>query len=488
MYRKKINLIFLLLILSGSFIQILNNSICIRNEEELVSIKFNAINYNNSTIISHDLLGMDSKNPSIAIDEEGGLHIVWEESGIWYANYNGSEWSEATKVSQSSYFWTHLMYVPTSIIVDKNGIIHIAWQEDFSYKIEGINAYIIVSEILYCSNNGTGWSDNIIISNNFNGNSFYPSMAVDSNGKAHIVWYDYSRGPWNSDSVIVYASNNGSGWTIPYVISDYDYGLSSSLNRHPDIFIDNEDMIHIVWAKENAYEDDFDIIYIFGDGYGWSNEILISDDSRNWNNGNSLRPSITGDKNGRIYVVWEDNTNGPWGTDYEIMFSYTEPPIYQWTKPIVISDDKRKWNDGSSVCPSITIDNSGKLHVVWEDYTNGIWGIDSDILYSSYDGVEWSKITIISDNNTNWNNGNSILPFIAIDINDKIHIVWEDNTDGIWGSDREIFYSSTEGYLLEINSSSENIPFGNHLLFLLIIGISIIFILLRKKYEISIKR
>jgi len=110
-------------------------------------------------------------------------------------------------------------------------------------------------------------------------------------------------------------------------------------------------------------------------------------------------------------VVWYDGTAGPWGTDYEIMYvNYSSSA--GWSNATVISDgfEGTYWNDGSSYYPSIAVDNSGNVHVVWEDDTAGPWGTDYEIMYVNYSSsAGWSNATVISDGfgGVYWNDGNS---------------------------------------------------------------------------------
>ena len=58
---------------------------------------------------------------------------------------------------------------------------------------------------------------------------------------------------------------------------------------------------------------------------------------------------------------------------------------WDFANATVISDGIQDiiWNDGMSYYPEIAIDNSGNLHVVWADETNGVWGTDQEIMYTS---------------------------------------------------------------------------------------------------------
>jgi hypothetical protein len=129
-----------------------------------------------------------------------------------------------------------------------------------------------------------------------------------------------------------------------------------------------------------------------------------------------------------------------------------------WSNSTVISDDYTHWNTGSSKEPSIAIDNNDTIHVVWQDDT-GYWGGDTEILYVSNTGSGWSNVSCISDV-YGWNDGSSDKPEIAIDINGTVHVVWEDTSNGEWGggpSDRETMYTSS--FTPTLGEPSDSEPF-----------------------------
>jgi hypothetical protein len=70
----------------------------------------------------------------------------------------------------------------------------------------------------------------------------------------------------------------------------------------------------------------------------------------------------------------------------------------KWSKVTVISDDYTGWNNGTSGSPSIAIDNNGSIHVVWHDETAGIWNNgfgDYEIMHTNYTATGWSNATVI---------------------------------------------------------------------------------------------
>jgi len=167
----------------------------------------------------------------------------------------------------------------------------------------------------------------------------------------------------------------------------------------------------------------------------WSNATVISD-LYGWNLLNSYHPSIAIDSNNNLHVVWDDFTNSEWGTDSEIF--YINNTGSGWSNATAISD-LYGWNDGESSYPDIAVDKNNNLHVVWEDDTDGEWGTDKEIFYITYTGSSWSNATVISDL-YGWNDKDCYHPMVAVDNNDNLHVVWWDYTSGEWGADTEIFY------------------------------------------------
>lgn len=143
------------------------------------------------------------------------------------------------------------------------------------------------------------------------------------------------------------------------------------------------------------------------------------------------------------------------------------------------------WNYESSIIPEIAVDNNNVIHVVWQDQTNGAWGIDTEIMYAQYTiATGWSNATVISDgyNSSYWNDGYSDNPKIAIN-NNQVCVIWDDNTDGVWGTDKEIMFISFEISVPPtcINPSG-GIPFSNF--FFLFKAASILGLIVHKKRKL----
>ncbi len=117
---------------------------------------------------------------------------------------------------------------------------------------------------------------------------------------------------------------------------------------------------------------------------------------------------------------------------------------FDWSQIEVISESifGQNNNFNSSRNVRLAVEND-KVYVVWEDNTtiNGA-GPDFDIFYRYFDGTIWSEIQVISEPvmGSDFNIGGSGSPAIAVE-NGKIYVVWIDsNNTNSAGTDYDIFY------------------------------------------------
>ncbi len=135
----------------------------------------------NSSIIVSNPDDIISQRPSITLDENDILHIVWEDStypyyNIYYRNINSGNLSEIKKINSSNDGFH------PSVYSDRYNNQYITWYESekilFIYFVEG-----------------KGWSDNFIISDQ-ELVLFFPQIVIDTN-QFFIIWNDYSHeGSW----------------------------------------------------------------------------------------------------------------------------------------------------------------------------------------------------------------------------------------------------------------------------------------------------
>jgi hypothetical protein len=139
-----------------------------------------------------------------------------------------------------------------------------------------------------------------------------------------------------------------------------------------------------------------------------------------WNPSDSVHPCIVTDNSGHIHVVWQDDNPG----NYEIFYRKSTDEGTSWT-----SKKRLTWNKGVSRNPALAADASGHIHLVWDDDTPG----RQEIFYrKSIDGgTTWSSTKRLTRLKRH-----SRFPAVVTDHSDRIHIVWCDLTPG----NHEIFY------------------------------------------------
>ena len=445
----------------------------LNSTNENFNIKTSVVSFPNATVISDGFGGVywndgESYDPVIAVDSNDTVHAIWEDGtdGVWgtdyeimYATYTtASSWSNATVISDGfgGVYWNDGYSLNPQIAVDSNDVIHVVWY-DGTDGVWGTDYEIMHANYTTAS----GWSNATVISDGFggvywnDGNSYNPAIAVDSTNAVHVAWYDYTDGIWGTglDTEIMYVNyTTASGWSNATVISDGFGGVYWNDGNSFDakFGIDGNDVINVVWedGTDGPWGTDYEIMHTkFTTATGWSNATVISDGFGGvyWNDGDSRDPAIAINSTNGIHVVWDDTTVGIWGTDREIMYADYSSAT-SWSNATIISDGQNNiyWNDGSSNDPEIIVDSNDVIHVVWDDTTVGIWGTDTEIMYNEYTSIMgWSLPQVISDgfSNVYWNDQTSSSTVITAST-DKVYIVWDDGTNGAWGIDNEIMFSS----------------------------------------------
>ena len=133
-----------------------------------------------------------------------------------------------------------------------------------------------------------------------------------------------------------------------------------------------------------------------------------------WNSGFSFGPAVAIDSGNIIHVVWFDDTPG----NSEIYYKKSTNGGTSWSV-----NQRLTWSSGYSSGPSMAIDSSDSIHVVWYDDTPG----NNEIYYkkSTTGGTSWNPAQRIT-----WTSGSSTVPAIAVDSSDAVHIVWQENISG----------------------------------------------------------
>ncbi len=343
----------------------------------------------------------NSFNPAIAVDSSGNPHVVWNDSTpgnyeVYYkkSSNGGTIWTTSQRLT----FNSGISWSP-AIAVGPSANLHLVWTDSTS---ENWESYYKKS-----SNGGISWTTSQRLTWN-SGFSTYPSVAVDSSGNPHVVWEDST--PGNYEVYYKKSSNGGAVWTAGQKLTS-----TSGDSGIPAVAVDSSGNLHVVWTEETSGNAEIYYKKSSNGGTSWTTGQRLT-----WTSGYSTDPSVAVDSSGNLHVVWTDDTSG----HDEIYYKKGSNGGAIWT-----AGQKLTSTSGASEIPSIAVDSSGDLHLVWGDDTPGNY----EIYYKkgSNGGANWTASQRIT-----WTMGFSGAPSIVIDPADNLHLVWYDSTPGNY----EIYY------------------------------------------------
>ena len=333
-----------------------------------------------STIDSDESSGSHN---SIAVDSNGHVHIAyqrefydWDEMAtqfdLKYATNASGTWVISTLEALGS------DQVYCSIAVDSEDRVHIAYS--FENSASGWR-----SNLKYATNRTGTWIISTIDNSDHVGS--YVSLALDSNDKAHISYYD------EQNRSLKYATDLSGSWEI--FILDSSGGVGDYTGEYSSLAVDSNNRPHI------AYH-----LRIFGDAYlkyarNTSGTWEIS--QLTYNTSRRRFASIAVDSNNHVHIVSSYETGG-----LEYRNNITGEWTYQYqTIPTV-------GHVGTN--PSISLDRNNKVHIA---YTG-----NQSLMYGNNVSGSWY---IVPADSQGYVGGN---PSIALDSNDVVHMVHWDFSNG----------------------------------------------------------
>jgi BNR repeat-like domain len=233
------------------------------------------------------------------------------------------------------------------------------------------------------------------------GTSWYPTIAVDFSGHIHLFWEDDT--PGNLEIYYKTSADGGGTWSTSRRLT-----WTSGASEKPAVAVDSFNNIHVVWHDDTPGNDEIYYKKSTDGGTTWSAGIRLT-----WTPGNSQDASIAVDASGDIYVVWDDDTPG----NDEIYYKKSTDGGFTWP-----TSSRLTFASGDSSLPVISVDSSGKVHLIWQDQAPG----NLEIYYrrSPDGGTTWDGIQRLT-----WTSKDSNVPDMAV-YSGIIYIVWYDYTYG----------------------------------------------------------
>ncbi len=313
-----------------------------------------------------------------------------------------------------------------ALAVGSNGIIHAVWEDDSRLGNPWMN------DILYTSGDGVQWAEPVQLSGMDTTFSFLPRIAVDAEGRPHVVWNHHAIFP---DGAIYYATLTDSGWTEPLNLTPWN-----STRYAPDIAIDGNGLIHVIWT--DYIFGNGEIVHSYFNGQEWSPIENVSNDSLD-----SGWSRILVDSANHLHVVWA-NIAGV-GIQCQVYYTFFDGVSWCQTVNLSLTDSL------PSIRPDLAVDPYDHPHVVWNQVTQwGSSGVVEEIFYRHHDGAAWSEAI----NLTNLGLRTADYPVMAIsDGNEKfvlfglssdtgdMRVNYMYSTDSTWSYPDSIF----EGHFFE---------------------------------------
>ncbi len=303
----------------------------------------------------------------------------------------GENWTEHQITTGSSYDQSH-----PSIAVDSNDYLHVVW--DGSYSA------FVYNRIRYSgsTDGGVTWSAIKNITQSAPQQyQYYPSIAVDSEDTLHVVWYGkYSLAAPGSSYQIRYSNATTSKGSGPAQRTWLPIQNISNIARNqynPSIAIDSSDNLHIVFYGTYSGLSPGSYYQIRCSNISHGAKIGVATWPINITNiaYNQYYPSIAVDNNNKLHVVWNGTSSGSAPGSYnQVRYSNSAEGI-KWSAPINIS---RQIVDQCN--PSISVlAGSNALNVAWCGVPNSIVSIGPQLRLSSYTGGSWTwPINLTNDN------------------------------------------------------------------------------------------
>ena len=325
---------------------------------------------------------------SLALDGDDYAHISYYDGStrdLKYARWTGSAWGIQTVDSEGD------VGQHTSLALDADGRAHISYSD--LYYIPWVYAG---RQLKYARWTGSAWSIETV-ANLYNTDSLYTSVAVGSQGHAHIS-YQWCGWP---NCALMYARWTGSAWSIEAV--------DSTAGSYSSLALDADGQPHITyaggpwpsWASVRPWWLTSSLRYALWTGSAWSIQTL---DRAGYVGGGT---SLALDGDGHPHISYSEGRRVRGGP---CTLKYARWTGSAWSIETVDSVPS-EWT-------SLALDAEGYPHISYCDETN------YDLKYARWTGSAW-KIEIVDGGfEPLGGTGNASL---ALDADGDPHIIYSAN-------------------------------------------------------------
>ncbi|HRN27333.1 MAG TPA: T9SS type A sorting domain-containing protein [Ignavibacteriaceae bacterium] len=312
----------------------------------------------------------------------------------------------------------------------------------------------------FSTNNGTTWSEKILVPPTGYLNGFDPSVAYDRYGNSFYCYVAYLIGPIGNIYVSRTTNLNNVDWPDQIVSENNHY------NDKPFMAVDNtggskDGRIYVSWTDFSGYSSAIKFSYSTDHGVNFSTPITFSSNPLNPGLGAQLMPRNTIPENptagfvqgsmptvgpnGEVYIIWAEVTNGgvynggafkiKKSTDGGISFGATST-VCQFT-PRAYSIGTPAQLDIRTYLPSMATDpTTGYIYVAFTDQASqSNTNARVKFVRSTDCGISWSNPSTLADFGIGW----QVMPWVCADKNGRVSILFINSSD----------LTSVDSYLIE---------------------------------------
>ena len=393
--------------------------------------------YDSELTVSGDAMAIDSEGNVHLVYYEGAMNL-FQGSGsiygadadqVYYTVRKKNIWETPIRISDGKLLNEFAASRQPSIAIDSNDTVHIVWHD---YRNNGLANVEIYYDFKPIGENFIDGDCSVTYTSSGVGgdNGYSPVIAISpQTNRINIVWWDFYYDGYIAEAFGLSTDNNANlNHTSSYSLDSYlltEVGGYASM--YPSIAVGSDSSIHLVWSDVGNYSFNSGGIAYYRKMTGLTQlssaksdsytDILISNTSA----GSTNPPRVAVDSTGKAYIVWSDKRES---TNREIYLTTIE------SDGITKGDEIRLTNSLShSDNPDIKIDSNDVPRIVWQDSKSGV----SQIYYAEYDKINKELKNEIQVSNSS---SGAIFPHITLDKQNIIHICWQDNRSGNY----DIFY------------------------------------------------